>query len=312
MPAEPLLVDPRSLAGSGYAAQAIVVLLIVTFVLVVAAAATRRGGATPGTLLRRWLTWSILAPLWWLACFAGPGPVAVLVAAFSILGLLEFSGLVDLPASHRRLLVIGAVVAAVLSLFGPAALLAMIPLLLLVGALQPVLAPDIRAGMRNLAFGALAFGYLPLLLAHAVLIALELEGGPALLFVTGVAVAFSDIGAYAIGRTFGRRRLSPMLSPNKTLEGVAGNLLGAVVAFAILFPVLPPLPPALLVALPVIVALGAVWGDLFESALKREFGEKDAGSWLPGFGGLLDRIDSLVMVVPLVYYLFRAAGFLRP
>jgi hypothetical protein len=57
MPAEPLLVDPRSLAGSGYAAQAIVVLLIVTFVLVVAAAATRRGGATPGTLLRRWLTW---------------------------------------------------------------------------------------------------------------------------------------------------------------------------------------------------------------------------------------------------------------
>ena len=60
-----------------------------------------------------------------------------------------------------------------------------------------------------------------------------------------------------------------------------------------------------------IVALGAVWGDLFESALKREFGEKDAGSWLPGFGGLLDRIDSLILVVPLVYYLFRAAGLLR-
>ena len=242
MPAD-LLVDPRSVPGSAYAGQAILVLLVLTFGVVVAAAAMRRGGASPGTLLRRWLTWSILAPLWWVATFAGPAAVAILVAAFSIGGLLEFSRLADLPASHRRLLVAGAIVAAALSLFGPAALLAMIPLLLLVGTLQPVVAPDIQAGMRNLAFGALAFGYLPLLLGHAVLITLDISGGAAILFVTGVAVAFSDIGAYAVGRTFGRHRLSP-LSPNKTVEGVAGNLLGAAAAVAILFPVLPSISPS--------------------------------------------------------------------
>ena len=68
------------------------------------------------------------------------------------------------------------------------------------------------------------------------------------------------------------------------------------------------MPLAFLVGLPPLVAIGAVWGDLFESALKREFGTKDAGAWLPGFGGLLDRIDSLILVLPLGYYGLRAAG----
>ena len=57
-----------------------------------------------------------------------------------------------------------------------------------------------------------------------------------------------------------------------------------------------------------VIALGAVWGDLLESALKREFQAKDAGTWLPGFGGLLDRMDSLLIVLPLVYYLMKLAG----
>ena len=61
----------------------------------------------------------------------------------------------------------------------------------------------------------------------------------------------------------------------------------------------------LALALPLAVAVGAVWGDLFESLLKREFGAKDAGGWLPGFGGLLDRIDSLIVVAPLTYHLLR-------
>ena len=61
----------------------------------------------------------------------------------------------------------------------------------------------------------------------------------------------------------------------------------------------------LTLALPTVIALGAVWGDLVESAMKREFGAKDTGTWMPGFGGLLDRIDSLVLVAPLTYYFLK-------
>jgi len=307
-----LIIDPRTVPGAEYAAGAILVLLGVTLISVLVAGGLGRGGASPGTLLKRWLTWAVLAPLWWLAVFCGPLPVAVVVTIFAVVGLLEFARLTDLPEAHRRLLLGAALLSGVLSLFGSTALLAAVPILLLAGMLLPVVFPDIRSAVRHLAFGALAFGYLPLLLGHAVLIVEDLTGGAGILFATGVAVAFSDIGAYVAGRTFGRHPLAPTISPNKTVEGLAGNLVGAVIGYAIFLPVLPTLSPVLLAALPIVVALGAVWGDLFESALKREFGTKDTGTWLPGFGGLLDRIDSLILVVPLIYYLFRAAGVLKP
>lgn len=307
MPAE-LVVDPRTTAGADYIASALVIAAGATFGAVAAAAALRRGGATPRTLFARWLTWIVLAAVWAMTCLSGPLPVAALMTVFALLGLREFGILTGLPTRHRRLLAIGALVAGILSLYGAGALLAMIPILLLVGILQPVVAVDVHSGVRNLAFGALAFGYLPLLLDHGVLIESDVERGGVVLFVLGVAVAFSDIGAYVFGRALGRHKLSPILSPNKTIEGLLGNLAGAAVAYAIFAPIYPQVAPWLIVALPVVVALGAVWGDLFESALKREFGVKDTGTWLPGFGGILDRIDSLIIVIPLTYYGLGLAG----
>jgi phosphatidate cytidylyltransferase len=146
-----------------------------------------------------------------------------------------------------------------------------------------------------------------------VLIVRDVTDGGLVLFVLGAAVAFSDIGAYVAGRTLGRHKLSPVLSPNKTVEGLIGNVVGAALAYALFMPIYPAVAPWLIVLLPVLVAIGAVWGDLFESALKREFGVKDAGTWLPGFGGLLDRIDSLIIVLPLTYYGLGLAGrFVAP
>ena len=87
-----------------------------------------------------------------------------------------------------------------------------------------------------------------------------------------------------------RRPLSP-LSPNKTVGGLVGAIAGAVLILMLLGS----LSPGLVIA----VALGGVLGDLLESLVKRTAGVKDAGSWLPGFGGLLDRVDSLLLVLPL-------------
>jgi len=303
-----LITDPRAVPGAPYLAAALLVIAAATGVAVAAFALARRGGVAPRTLMARWGTWLALAAIWAVVCLSGTLPVAVLMTVFATLGILEFARLTELPRLHRDLLLIGSIAAGVLSLSGATAMLALIPLLLLVGILQPVVRVAVRRGVRNLAFGALAFGYLPLLLGHGTLIVRDIENGGRLLFVLGTAVAGSDIGAYVVGRTFGRHPLAPELSPNKTVEGLLGNVVGAAVAVAIFAPALPTVAIGILAALPPIVALGAVWGDLFESALKREFGTKDAGTWLPGFGGLLDRIDSLIIVLPLGYYGLRAAG----
>ena len=110
----------------------------------------------------------------------------------------------------------------------------------------------------------------------------------------------SDVGAYYVGRAIGKHKLAPRISPGKTWEGVAGGVVAALalatVAHFWFFPELP-----LKWALPVMVTLG-ILGDLTESALKRGAGAKDAAKILPGHGGALDRLDSLLFNAPLLYY----------
>lgn len=115
----------------------------------------------------------------------------------------------------------------------------------------------------------------------------------------------TDIGAFFVGRRFGRRKLAPSISPGKTVEGLWGGvataaLLGAAWVWAT------GLGAALLLLAPVF-ALAAQAGDLFESRMKRVAGVKDSGNWLPGHGGLLDRLDGLVPVAVLTFAA-QAAG----
>ena len=120
------------------------------------------------------------------------------------------------------------------------------------------------------------------------------------LFVALAIVWAADSGAYFAGRHYGRRKLAPRISPNKTVEGLAGGLvcgLAVALAFAPLAgATLAQLPAVALVAL---VAVGfSVVGDLFESLLKRHVGAKDSGDLIPGHGGILDRIDGVVAALP--------------
>ena len=106
-----------------------------------------------------------------------------------------------------------------------------------------------------------------------------------------------DIGAYLVGRQFGRHKLAPTISPGKTWEGLAGGVAMATIASA-LWVKLTALPQPLIVLAP-LFAIAAQGGDLFESWMKRKAGVKDSGTWLPGHGGFLDRLDGLVPVAVL-------------
>jgi len=258
-------------------------------------------------LFQRWAVWAIIAPIYALAVLSGHVAMLVLVALLVWQGLREFSGLVALPPLYQTMLLAFGLLSLPLGLLSPEALFSVLPLFLIVGTLQPLLTQDVRAGVRTFALACFGFAYLPLLLGHLLLMHTWVPGGIGVLLVLGLATALSDVGAFTIGKLFGRHPLSPIVSPNKTWEGVIGNVLGAAVGTALMAFALPPgLPLLVVVALPLVVAIGAVWGDLLESLIKREFGVKDAGGWLPGFGGLLDRADSLVITAPLLYYLLRA------
>jgi phosphatidate cytidylyltransferase len=107
----------------------------------------------------------------------------------------------------------------------------------------------------------------------------------------------TDIGAYFAGRRFGRRKLAPSISPGKTVEGLYGGIAAATLlggAWALATGLAYPL-----LALAPMLAIAAQGGDLFESAMKRRAGVKDSGAWLPGHGGVLDRLDGLVPVAVL-------------
>lgn len=272
--------------------------------LAIVAVEARRGRLRElgqATLYLRWRTWALAAPLF-LAAVVWPAACVVFVIALAVQGVREFSGLVRLSGWSRRFLLIAAVTTPIVAVVSFVSWRAIPPLLLLVATLPPLLAQDCEKGATRLAFTSLGFAYLPWLLTYVWLLREHTVGGAGVLLALGVAIAASDVGAFVVGSSIRSAKLAPRLSPNKTVAGVAGNALGALLGLLLMSFAKPATVPATLYyGLAVVVVGGCVWGDLLESLLKRQFGAKDADTWLPGFGGLLDRIDSLLVVAPLAY-----------
>jgi phosphatidate cytidylyltransferase len=129
------------------------------------------------------------------------------------------------------------------------------------------------------------------------------RSGIVLILIAVVGPWVSDSGAYFAGRFFGRHLLFPSLSPKKTVEGGAGGLLLTLLVVAPVSYFLLDFTPLKALLIGGVVSLASQCGDLFESSLKRILDVKDLGTFLPGHGGVLDRVDSLLFTAPAVYYI---------
>jgi len=242
-------------------------------------------------LIQKWRTWVLIAPVVGLPVWLGHGTTAALAATLAVVAVIEYARLVGLGRADTVVLMALAVLYPLAAWLRPS-LLALTPIVLLLCALPSILGGDVENGARRTAFTAFGSVWICWSLSHLVMVWPDT-------FLLCFAVAATDVAAWCGGKGlrrmgWARRPLSP-LSPNKTLGGMVGAIIGAFVILTLL--------GTITIGLLVAVSLGGLFGDLLESMVKRQAQVKDAGDWLPGFGGLLDRIDSLLPVLPLAYFL---------
>jgi phosphatidate cytidylyltransferase len=305
--------------------------------------------------MKRVLTAVVLIPLVLLLVFRAPAWVmAVALAVVAYFCLSEYFSLLrerGLPG-QQRLTVIVVLVALLLPVIRDAwsfvyndwspwglylspftvllPFLALGPLILLVSSFRM----DVHDSLPSAAASYFSTAYIGLSLAF--LWAVWSDGGPGRLFVFFVLIVVwvSDISAYIVGRTWGRRKLAPILSPGKTWEGAVASFMAAIAVGTLLWyqmesiysflmphgllpttfegrslgwtmPPLPRLPFWSILLMTGVINLAAQVGDLAESAIKRGAGAKDSGTLLPGHGGMLDRVDALLGAAPVAFFAYE-------
>lgn len=237
-------------------------------------------------LIRRWLAWVVGVPVVTAAFWLGrPGAAAVGVAA-GVIAAFEYARLARLTRADQVVLVAAVSGFVLTAWLAPAQLPRAAVIAALAIAVVPVLSGDAGQGARRLAYGVLGFAWL------APLAGLVTLGATALALFVGVSIG--DIAAAQLGPRLGGPRLSP-LSPGKRWSGAIAGAAAGIGALALLGVATVPMMVA--------VAVGAPVGDLLESMIKRGAEVKDTGRWLPGSGGLLDRLDSILIALAVVLVL---------
>ena len=249
----------------------------------------------------------------------GLGSLAISKAAFTVVaGIVVILAQSELYAAVRRRnyqpavpvgLAFGVLTIAAAYLKGEQAMLAMVALSVPFTVLwfMAIPAQRRRGAVVNIAMTIFPLVYIPFL---AGFVMLTLAASTTLMIsVLGLAVGY-DIAAFAIGSWFGERPLAPTISPSKTWEGLVGATLVILLVSIVFLASVDPISTLMRAAgLAVVVSVFAPLGDLAESMMKRDLGLKDMGSILPGHGGVLDRIDSILFAAPAAWYFFRIFFF---
>jgi phosphatidate cytidylyltransferase len=257
------------------------------------------------------LTGLVLTALALGAIAIGPGPFAVVASILVLLAQGEFYFALQKrhyqPATALGLAA-GALMLGAAYYRGEAAMLVVLALTVVATFLwyMTVPPPHRRNVVSNVGLTLLGVAYIPLLAGYALAVLRLADGRALALSIIGLTVAY-DIAAFVVGTWWGSRPLAPNISPKKSWEGAIGaTFVVAAIAIGAVAPavdLLDTIPAS--VGLAVVVSIFAPLGDLAESLLKRDLELKDMGGVLPGHGGVLDRIDSLLFVAPAAYLLFR-------
>lgn len=275
-----------------------------------------RPAAHPADLDARIRSWWVMVAIFALAVLFSRTGAIVFFALLSFLALKEYLSLIPTRRADRRVL-FWAYVAVPLQYFWVYdrwynMFLVFIPVYAFLWVpFRMVLNGETRDFLRaagTLHWGLMAFVFALSHLAF-LLVLPERTGdaitGPGLLLYVVLLTQLNDVAQYVSGKRFGRRKALPSVSPNKTIEGLLGGVLFTTLLSVLLAPLLTPLSTPHAIACGLMIAMAGFVGDVTISALKRDLGIKDTGTLIPGHGGVLDRLDSLVYTAPLYFHFMK-------
>ncbi|MEH0972762.1 phosphatidate cytidylyltransferase [Micromonospora sp. CPCC 205546] len=237
--------------------------------------------------------------------FFYPPAFLVVVAAAVGIGIWEMARAVRRSGAHPPLvpLLVGGVLTVGLAWFSGPDALSLGLLVTVLGTMVWRLGDGPGGFQRDLTAATLIAVYVPFLGGFAALLAAAPGDGDLRVLVTLAAVVLSDTGGYAAGVSFGKHPMAPSVSPKKSWEGFAGSVTAAALGSALLLWLLLDVAPWWGALFGLAVSGAAVLGDLAESMIKRDLGVKDMSNLLPGHGGLMDRLDSILFALPTAYLL---------
>jgi len=272
-------------------------------------------GKDLGAIWKTYRSWLVMASIGLLVVFAGRVPVIVGVTLLSIFGFKEFARTSGL---YRDWWMTGAVYAGIVAVGiaswaphpggeKPASgwyecFMAMPVFVIALILLIPILSNRARGELQKMSLSIIGFIYVGWMFGHLGFLANATNAYGFLCYVI-FATELNDVAAFTFGRLFGRHPLRSEISPNKTWEGALGALAVSMVLPWLLRFSFPFFGATQLIFIGLIVGIGGLLGDLSISLIKRDFGTKDMGAAIPGHGGILDRIDSLIYVAPLFMHM---------
>ncbi|MEA1959460.1 MAG: phosphatidate cytidylyltransferase [Chloroflexota bacterium] len=256
-------------------------------------------------MLKRLLSGSVLGAIVFAVTWYGGLVFSIALAVIAALGAFEFYKIIDISKKQPLAIIgtIGVLLFILVAHFEMKYTTTLLAAVIVLPLIWAIFQPDTKNAASNWAWLLAGMLYIGWMLSHFIPLR-ALDGGRDWALLAIITCVACDITAFVIGSKWGRHRMIPRISPSKTWEGTVGGFIGAVAAALILATILPTIdiPYWQAAVLGMLVGIFGPLGDLAESMLKRNAGVKDSGHMVPGHGGMLDRMDSILFTVVVVYY----------